>query len=334
MKRENVKQAVLGLFADGRQRIQTRDVAEMLGVTRQAAHLHLSRLTDAGVLEARGAGRGAHYVRADRIYRCEYALAGLAEHQVWEDCRAAAPVLADLPAETEAIVQYALTELVNNSIDHSSGSTVTVEAGADGSGIYILVVDDGVGVYSHLRRELNLPSEIDALQELSKGKVTTQPSRHTGEGLFFVPRIADQFQLHSGELEWRVDNDRGDMAVANAASIEGTRAYFEIDRDTSKKLMRLFDEFTEDFEFTKTQIVIKLFEFGTRFISRSEAKRLLHDLDRFRQVVLDFNGVDAVGQGFADEVFRIWAASHPEVILIPINMNEAVRFLVERARRG
>ena len=33
-------------------------------------------------------------------------------------------------------------------------------------------------------------------------------------------------------------------------------------------------------------------------------------LERFREVVLDFAGVDAIGQGFADEVFRVWARAH------------------------
>ncbi len=69
-------------------------------------------------------------------------------------------------------------------------------------------------------------------------------------------------------------------------------------------------------------------------MSRSEAKRLIHGLERFREVVLDFSGVDAVGQGFADEVFRVWAGAHPEVLLDPTNMNEAVAFMVERARRA
>jgi hypothetical protein len=51
-------------------------------------------------------------------------------------------------------------------------------------------------------------------------------------------------------------------------------------------------------------------------------------------VVLDFEGVDLVGQGFADEVFRVWAQQHPDVLLIPTGMNEPVAFMVERAIRG
>jgi hypothetical protein len=61
--------------------------------------------------------------------------------------------------------------------------------------------------------------------------------------------------------------------------------------------------------------------------------RLLHGLDRFREVVLDFRGVEGIGQGFADEIFRVWAGAHPDVSLEAANMNEAVGFMVERTRR-
>jgi hypothetical protein len=79
--------------------------------------------------------------------------------------------------------------------------------------------------------------------------------------------------------------------------------------------------------------VVRLFAIGSEFVSRSQAKRLVHGLERFREVVLDFEGVDLVGQGFADQVFRIWARQHPEVRLIPVAMSEPVAFMVERSRR-
>jgi uncharacterized protein (DUF1330 family) len=78
--------------------------------------------------------------------------------------------------------------------------------------------------------------------------------------------------------------------------------------------------------------VVKLFSYGVRFVSRSEAKRLCDGLERFRHVVLDFAGVEAVGQGFADEIFRVWASQHPEVELSPENMAPPVAFMVSRTR--
>jgi hypothetical protein len=77
-----------------------------------------------------------------------------------------------------------------------------------------------------------------------------------------------------------------------------------------------------------------LFEYGVSFVSRSEAKRLTRNLDQFREVVVDFRGVEQIGQGFADEILRVWQTKHPDVRLVPVNMEESVRLLVERARSG
>jgi hypothetical protein len=73
-----------------------------------------------------------------------------------------------------------------------------------------------------------------------------------------------------------------------------------------------------------------LFEIGTEFVSRSEAKRLLRSLEKFEEVELNFQNVRSVGQGFVDEVFRVWAADHPSQKMVPINMNAKVKFMVER----
>lgn len=79
--------------------------------------------------------------------------------------------------------------------------------------------------------------------------------------------------------------------------------------------------------------MIRLDNFGPKLVSRSQAKRIVRDLEESREVVLDFKGVDLVGQGFADEVFRVWAREHPETNLVPIEMNGPVEFMVERAIR-
>jgi len=65
-------------------------------------------------------------------------------------------------------------------------------------------------------------------------------------------------------------------------------------------------------------------------VSRSEAKRLLAGLEGLREAELDFRGVESVGQGFVDDLFRVWTRNHPDTELVPTEMNEAVRFMVER----
>ncbi|MFM8292004.1 MAG: STAS-like domain-containing protein [Planctomycetia bacterium] len=64
-----------------------------------------------------------------------------------------------------------------------------------------------------------------------------------------------------------------------------------------------------------------------------EARRVTIGLERFRYVTIDFTGVELVGQGFCDELFRVFAGGHPQVVLAPVGMSESVAFMVERARR-
>ena len=96
----------------------------------------------------------------------------------------------------------------------------------------------------------------------------------------------------------------------------------------------VFSRYTRDLAFDTSRVVVKLFERGGTHVSRSEAKRVLAGLERFREVAIDFHRVESAGQGCADEIFRVWARVHPEIRLVPERMNEAVTFMVERARRA
>ena len=70
------------------------------------------------------------------------------------------------------------------------------------------------------------------------------------------------------------------------------------------------------------------------YISRSQAKNLLVDLEKYKKIIFDFNGVDLISQGFADEIFRVYQNAHPNMILEPVNMNDTVAILVNDARNN
>ncbi|HVR61607.1 MAG TPA: DUF4325 domain-containing protein [Polyangia bacterium] len=324
-----------------------RDIAEAAGVSRQAAHRPLARWRQDGALISDGKGRATRYrgvaatvtvqegrtLVAQAEFDRSYPLAGLAEDAVWHDVdtrlrRLSSPIFRN----ARSIMQYALTEMVNNSIDHSGARQVRVRAGADERRAWFEVEDGGVGAFERMREGLGLADPLAGLQEISKGKRTTQPARHSGEGLFFTSKIADEFELVANGLRWVVDNRRDDQAVGTAPRRPGTTVRFEVASDKRERLEDVFARYTHDFEFDTTRTVVKLFSYGVRFVARSEARRLLDDLARFRHVILDFAGVESVGQGFVDEVFRVWAGAHPEVELTAENMSAPVAFMVGRAR--
>ena len=50
-------------------------------------------------------------------------------------------------------------------------------------------------------------------------------------------------------------------------------------------------------------------------------------------IILDFEDVKTIGQGFADEVFRVWKIKHPGVKIITKNANENIEFMIKRAHK-
>jgi anti-sigma regulatory factor (Ser/Thr protein kinase) len=324
----------LRLFAGGRPRA-AGEVATALRISRQAAHRHLALLVREGRLVAEGKGRAAHYRDAGRLpVSRRYPRAVIAEDKVWGELASKYREIGALSREARSVFQYAFTEMLNNAIEHSGSREVQVSFESIPRGLAFEIVDQGRGAFANLRKTLGLASDLEALQELSKGKLTTLPAGHTGEGIFFTSKVADRFELESGKLSWLVDNVREDVGVGQVPPRRGTRIRFEARTKPRRRLADVFAEYTEDFEFKKTRIVVKLFALGTRFISRSEARRVLTGLDRFSDAVLDFRGVDEIGQGFADEVFRVWARVHLSTKLTPVNMNTAVAFMVTRALRA
>jgi anti-sigma regulatory factor (Ser/Thr protein kinase)/biotin operon repressor len=330
---KNVNDVIVDLFCD-KETISSSDLAKELNVSRQAAHKHLRRLVERGELERVGAGRGSRYrrPRQARQQQFHYETSGLEEDRVWDEVRRDTAAIGAFGEKAQEILQYAVTELVNNVIDHSGADQVRVDVEGDEQ-VALTISDEGVGLFKHVQQGFGLATELEALQELSKGKTTTMPARHSGEGLFFVSKAVDLFEVESGELRWLVDNVRCDMVVEDLETPhQGTAVTVTISTFCERELAAIFEEYTEDFEFIRTKQVIKLYSIGVRFVSRSEGKRLMHGLERFREVVLDFKGVRGVGQAFADEVFRVWPSIHSHVTLIPVNMSRSVEFMVRRAQ--
>jgi anti-sigma regulatory factor (Ser/Thr protein kinase) len=312
--------------------VTTGEIAAAARVTRQAAHYHAKRMVANGLLTREGAGRGSRYLLASDLARA-YRLEGLEEHVVWSELEGSIPT-EQTSSEAVRIATYAFTEMLNNAIDHSGGTSVLVRAWFEGAELGFEVGDDGVGAFRSIRERMDLPDEWAALQELVKGKATTAPEAHSGEGIFFTSKAVDRFELEDPSLRWIVDNGRRDQAVGESARGKGTRVRFDISKRTGRTLAEVFDAFAPEDEqgFSTSRVPIRLFEIGTGFVSRSEARRVAHRLERFRRVELDFSGVDELGQGFADELFRVWPSRHPEVRLEPTNMSAVVARVVDRAR--
>jgi len=135
-----------------------------------------------------------------------------------------------------------------------------------------------------------------------------------------------------------VNNKIPDIFVDKTKKIKfGTKVVFRIDISSQRHLDELFRQYTSqikdsDYGFDKTMIQVKLYTLGGVHISRSQARRVLAGLEKFKVIVFDFNKVPLVGQAFADEIFRVFHKKHPNIKLETANMNEGVSFMVERSK--
>ena len=231
-------------------------------------------------------------------------------------------------------MHYAFTEMLNNAIDHSMANRCRIEVSVDATKVRFQVKDPGIGVFHSIAEKFDLPDEHDAMIELIKGKTTTMPEAHSGEGIFFVSKAADRFILRSHRLQIEWDQDRDDVFVSDRRHLKGTLVQFEIRKDSRRRLEDVFEEFAPekyDYQFEKTRVLVKLLQ--KDYVSRSEAKRLLHNLDKFSEIELDMCEVMNVGQGFADEIFRVFASAHPGIEIRAINTTRSVDAIIRHAKR-
>lgn len=313
-------------------RVTTGAVADYLSISRQGAHKRLRALAEAGRVIAVSAGRTAAWEVVRGEERVRYATKGIAEDRIWREWAESRPFVRSLGGPARSIVSYAFTEMLNNVIEHSGAPSVQIRMGRLKGRVWFEIEDAGVGAFERVRSARKLTSVEDALAEISKGKVTTAPEAHSGEGIFFTSKAVDRFELEANGATWIVDNARDDQTVVASRRRRGTRVRCEVEVRTERRMDEVFAKYTEDGSFSKTKIVVKLFALGTEFVSRSEARRILTGLEEFREIELDFSKVEAVGQGFADEVLRVWTRSHPEVVVTIANASRPVAFMLRRAQ--
>lgn len=304
-------------------------------MSRQTIHKHLTALVEKGFLVAEGHTRARIYrLGPKRSHLAVYDLKSIEEHTVYR--RDFSFVFEGLPSHIEEICHYGFTEILNNAIDHSEGAKVGIAATRDEQIVRISIQDDGEGIFKRIARILKLPDPRESILELSKGKLTTDPENHTGEGIFFTSRAFDNFTIESGDLAFNHDeNFEMDVLFHIDEDEKGTSVFMSIASDSDKDLGKIFDEYSsgpDEYRFERTVVPVRLALYeGERLVSRSQAKRLLNRVERFKHVILDFDGVDFIGQAFADEVFRVFWNKNNNIELIPVNMSSRVEAMVHRA---
>lgn len=310
----------------------TKATAKKFGITRQAVNKHLQRLRAEGVLHRYGSTRNIVYqlTQVSKWQKTYQIVPKMTEEAVW--LGGVRDALGELPDNVLSIWYYGFTEMCNNAIDHSDGSLIIVGIKKTATTTEMLISDDGYGIFKKIQDALGLLDERHSILELSKGKLTTDPERHTGEGIFFTSRMFDLFDILSGGVFYSHKiGERNDWILENEQGSNGTLVWMSLSNHTARTPKKVFDKFTSDFNFTKTVVPVKLARYDeSELISRSQAKRLLARVELFKTVILDFHEVEVIGQAFADEIFRVFARKHPDIEFVPIRANSVIRRMIAR----
>lgn len=332
---EKIRRYILENVSEHPAEIVSKTVSAF-GISRQAAHRHVKKLVSEGLLVATGRTRSRTYelgTLSEEYVELRIS-PDMSEDRVWRE--QVRPLLENLPPNVKDICHYGFTEMMNNVIEHSEGTAVLVTVERNAIAVVMGVLDDGVGIFKKIKNELNLDDERHAILELSKGKLTTDPERHTGEGVFFTSRMFDLFCVQSGGLFFSHSAAGSDWFLERAnTNIKGTNISMRIEEKTRRTTRKVFDKYSVDedaLDFSKTHVPVALAQYGDdKLVSRSQAKRILARFNRFKEVLLDFKNVRSIGQAFADEIFRVYRREHPEVKLLWINETRDVREMILRA---
>lgn len=324
--------------------VKLTEIAKATGFSRTYIHRFFKALCRDGKLALIGKANRAHYVPATKrelqkvkentreVHRL-LSNKGLSEDIVLEEIKEGAGIFLGLPQNVARIVDYAFTEMLNNAIEHSQSKKISVRMRRTQKGIEFKIVDRGIGIFKNIATKRGLANELEAIQDLLKGKQTTDPERHTGEGIFFTSKVVTWLAIKGSNKQLIFDNALEDLFIKNIRPIVGTDVNCTVDLQSRKDLSEVFAEYTgEEFEFAKTNVTVELYTSGNSFMSRSQARRIMSGLEKFKVIVLDFKRVETVGQAFADEVFRVWQHQHPRIRIESWNVNDNVRLMIERAR--
>ncbi|MFC1621174.1 STAS-like domain-containing protein [Candidatus Omnitrophota bacterium] len=323
--------------------VKSSDIVKATGFSRTYINRFFQELMDSGILVLIGKANKAKYIPAtqeavNNSKRCILSVnrilhnEKISEDIVLTDLKKKSGIYVSLPENVSRILDYAFLEMLNNAIEHSQSKIIKVFMRREKNNIHFNIIDKGVGIFNNIMQKRSLKSEIDAIQDLLKGKQSTSPQTHSGEGIFFTSKAAEIFIIQSSHKKIMFNNLIEDIFIKDIKKTAGTKVSFSIGLDSKKQLDNIFKQYTDDsFEFSKTEVIVKLYKMATEYISRSQGRRILSGLDKFKTVTLDFKDVKMIGQGFADEVFRVWNAKHPEIKIITLNANENIEFMIKRA---
>ena len=289
-------------------------VVRKFGLSRQAALRHMYVLVTDGKVTVNGKTK-------DRIYQLKPLVkktfsfpitSNLTEDKLFN--QTINPQLENLEKNILEICEFGFSEIMNNVLSYSESENCKIYFKKNVGNISIKIEDDGVGIFKKLLDHFSLENEYHSILELSKGKITTDPVHHAGEGIYFVSRLFDKFCMESEGLSWTHNLEKDQWMVVKGGKKRGTSVILEINPFSKTTLKGVINSYSTNGRliFDRTCVPVSLSKLDSEcLLSRSQAKRLTQNLVKFKNICFDFNGLKMIGHSFADEIFRVFQHENP-----------------------
>ncbi len=221
--------------------------SETFSISRQAVNKHFRQLIEQKALIREGKAKSVRYfLHPQAEWNATFSLAdNRAEDVIWRN--EIKQKLGQLPDNALAIWHHGFSEMFNNVVDHSEGTTVEINIKKTAYSTEMSIWDNGIGIFTKIKDAMGLLDERHAVVELTKGKLTTDPTRHTGEGIFFSSRMFDEYSILSGEvfLSHTYEKDE-DWILQNSKYLNGTFITMKLKNNTARTTKEIFDKFSDD----------------------------------------------------------------------------------------
>ena len=333
MSKEN-KEQIIGyilklLSANDKELI--KKTTEAFEISKSTVYNYIKELCREGVLKKEGTA----YAIVSQSQAFAYENNNLDEGRIFE--KDIAPIFKGLEKNVFSIWRYAFTEMMNNAIEHSLSKNIVVAVFTNPLESTVIISDNGVGIFKniqdYMKKEHNQEISLDECATLLfAGKFTTAKAMHSGEGIFFTSHLMDSFFIFSDDVLFS-RNNFSDKKINGIEKTGNTIVWMSLNNHTKKTTKEVFDRFSNvDDGFIKTQIPIAhIFPYGSP-VSRSEGRRLGELILKFKEVDLDFTGVEEVGQAFCHELFVVWQGRNPQISLNVLNASIDVSNMIKRVK--
>lgn len=314
--------------------ISVAQISNSLNISRTTAYNYIKELEKEQIVHTDS--KGIKQLKMQLIDRCRLINNNLDETIIYNEY--IAPKIKHLDLRCIVKMKHACQEIINNVIDHSDSPTLGIIVTEDYVSFRVIIMDSGIGIFKKIRDYFRLERLNDAILELDKGKCTTASANHSGEGIFFSSKMVDLFFIQANGIQYVSKNDfKNSYLLENIKGRwnKGTYVSMEIVKDNFIPIEEIFNQYSdEDSGFNKTivpvvHLIDKKNDTDMSLISRSQARRLLHRFDRFSKVILDFENINFIGQGFADEIFRVYTNANPHINISYLNANEKIAKMIK-----